>query len=173
MAYGMIYDGVKLTWNSVGSFKATSGMPGHQIPSDQCLPDRGPVPEGNYYIPLIDGSQAADDGTGVCQLAPSWQIQTIPRGSSAGACEPYWANWGYHRVRFEPADTATKNTCLPIKRGGFYLHDSTKGFSHGCIEVEGIFFAQLRAFVNAKKQSRLYLKIKYSGASTYGNTKLP
>jgi hypothetical protein len=173
MAYDLLYDGMKLIWSGKGSFKATSGMPGHQIPSDQCLPDRGPVPEGNYYIPLIEGSQAIDDGSGVCNLEPSWQIQSIPRGTSAGSCEPYWANWGHNRVRFEPADRATKNTCTPIKRGGFYLHDSTKGFSHGCIEIDGLFFTQLRAFIKINKKSRLKLKIKYIGGSTNGGTKAP
>lgn len=173
MIYELTYDGKKLTWYGRGTFKASSGMLGYQLSKEQCLPDKGPVPEGNYYIPLIAGGPATDDGTGRCNLSPSWQIQTIPRGTIAGACEPYWANWGNNRVRFEPADIATKNACLPIKRGGFYLHDSTKGYSHGCIEIDGLFFAQLRSFIKTNKKSRLNLKIKYIGRSTYGGTKVP
>ena len=128
------YDGTTLTWNTKGSYKATSGMNGYQKPEFQCVKDRGPVPEGNYYVPLIEGKDAKDDGGGICQLSPSWQIQKITRGTKAGICEPYWANWGYNRVRFEPSDKLTKSKCDP-KRSGFYLHDSTKGFSHGCIEI--------------------------------------
>lgn len=72
-----------------------------------------------------------------------------------------------------PQDDVTKRSCLPIKRGGFYLHDSTKGYSHGCIEVEGAFFTQLRAYIKINKEKRLKLQIKYSGGSTYGGTKIP
>jgi len=173
MIYQLTYDGAKLSWHGKGVYKASSGMPGYQKSTEQCLPNKGPVPEGSYYIPLIEGAAATDDGTGTCNLSPSWQIQTIPRGSAAGVCEPYWANWGNNRVRFEPADDVTKRSCLPIKRGGFYLHDSTKGYSHGCIEVEGAFFTQLRAYIKINKEKRLKLQIKYSGGSTYGGTKIP
>lgn len=171
MIYDILYDGKQLIWAGYGKFKASSGMPGHQVRKDQCVPDRGPVPEGDYYIPLIEGGQATDDGTDTCNLSPSWQIQTIPRGKDTGMCEPYWANWGNNRVRFEPANAATKNVCLPVRRGGFYLHDSRKGYSHGCIEVEASFFMRLRGYVKSKKKNRLTLKIKYAGESTYGGTK--
>ena len=129
MLYDTQYDGRILKWIGKGTFKATSGMPGYQEPTFQCDKEKGPVPEGNYYIPLIKGDLARDDGTGVCKLAPSWQIQRIPRGSAAGTCESYWANWGHNRVRFEPADLSTKNACK-LKRRGFYINDSTKGYSH-------------------------------------------
>lgn len=85
----LVYDGTKLTWIGKGVFKATSGMEGFQLPKDQCLPERGPVPEGNYYIPLIEGTYAVDDGSGICQLKPSWRLEKIPRGKEAGECEPY------------------------------------------------------------------------------------
>jgi hypothetical protein len=172
MVHELLYNGKELTWKSQ-SYKASSGMKSYQLSKHQCLPDRGPVPEGNYYIPLIEGGAATDDGTGRCNLSPSWQIQTIPRGAAAGACEPFWANWGHNRVRFEPADTATKIVCRPIKRGGFYLHDSTKGYSHGCIEVERALFTKLRAYIKISKKSHLNFKVKYSGGSTYGGTKIP
>jgi len=42
------------------------------------------------------------DGTGTCNLSPSWQIQTIPRGSATGVCEPYWANWGIIEYDLNP-----------------------------------------------------------------------
>ena len=142
----------------------------YQVPKNQCIPERGPVPEGNYYIPLIEGSYAEDDGNGICQLKPSWRIEQIPRGESAGECEPYWANWGHNRVRFEPNDKATKEKCKP-GRSGFYLHDSTKGYSHGCIEVEQRFFDALRVYIKTGKDKKLLLKIRYTpGMKTNGGT---
>ena len=96
----------------------------------------------------------------------------IPRGSDAADCEPYWANWGRNRARMEPADVATRARCRPIMRGGFYLHDSTKGYSHGCIEVEGRLFPLLRSHHLATKTATLTLKVKYVPArSTNGGTK--
>lgn len=104
----LAYTGTELKWHGRGTFKAASGMKGYQYPEDQCVPDKGPVPEGKYYIPLILGALAEDDGSGFCVLKPSWQVQEIPRGESAGECDPYWDNWGYNRVRFEPYDEVTK-----------------------------------------------------------------
>jgi hypothetical protein len=168
---GLHYDGKTLTWKGKLTYKVTSGMTGFQKPVFQCVKERGPVPEGNYYLPLIEGDMAKDDGGGICQLAPSWQIQKIPRHKKAGSCEPYWANWGYNRVRFEPADKLTKSKCDP-KRSGFYLHDSTKGFSHGCIEIEQKFFNDLRDFLKKTKKKKLTLTIKYTpGMDTNGHTK--
>ncbi|HCG8477108.1 TPA: DUF2778 domain-containing protein [Vibrio parahaemolyticus] len=166
----LVYTGTELKWHGRGTFKATSGMAGYQYPEDQCVPDKGPVPEGKYYIPLILGALAEDDGSGFCVLKPSWQVQEIPRGESAGECDPYWANWGYNRVRFEPYDEVTKKRCRP-SRSGFYLHDSTKGYSHGCIEVEGRFFNELRAFIKKTDDRKLMLSIKYQpNVKTNGGT---
>ncbi|MHB8137726.1 MAG: tlde1 domain-containing protein [Smithellaceae bacterium] len=179
MSHDMLYDGQTLKWTGNGSFKATSGFrndytkENYQDPSYQCTPEKGPVPEGNYYIPVIEGKYAKDDGKGICRLNPSWHIEKIPRGEMAGPmCEPAWANWGFNRVRFVAADQATKNVCQPTMRDGFYLHDSTKGFSHGCIEVEGKFFNILRAYIKKSDDKRLKLKIQYvPGRSTNGGTK--
>ena len=132
----LLYNGSLVTWVGKRVYRATSGMPGHQVPTDQCLPDRGPVPEGLYKLFIQDLGTAVDKGKNQCALKPAWGIQKIPRGAAAGACDPYWANWGYNRVRMEPADKATRQRCAPLKRSGFYMHDSVKGFSHGCIEVD-------------------------------------
>lgn len=95
MEIDLFYDGQFIKWNDKRLvFKATSGMPGHQLPEKQCIPDAGPVPEGLYKVYIVDHGLAKDDGRGACALKPSWGIQEIPRGAKAGACEPYWANWG-------------------------------------------------------------------------------
>jgi hypothetical protein len=73
----------------------------------------------------------------------------------------------------EPADVATKNRCSPIMRGGFYLHDSIKSYSHGCIEVEMRLFPLLRAYHKATKKNTLILKVSFvKGRSTNGGTKI-
>lgn len=73
----------------------------------------------------------------------------------------------------EPADNATQKHCAPITRGGFYLHDSVKGFSHGCIEVETKIFAKLREYHSSSKKKSIILKVKYVvGRATNGGTKI-
>lgn len=169
------YNGQTLSWIGFGKWKATSGLKGHQVPSEQCTTDAGPVPEGLYSSLLSSGGEAQDDGTNTCSLTPAWGFQTIRRGEAAENCESYWANWGYHRIRIEPADVATRNSCIKEghHRSGFYLHDSIKGYSHGCIETEGTFFTMLRKFMSEQtRKKRLYLKVKYTGDSTYGGTKV-
>jgi len=105
MKLDMTYDDQRLTWNGHGEFKATSGLFGFQKPRDQCLPDKGPIPEGTYYLLLVEDPRLAlDDGTGRCNLAPSPKVQRIPRGAYAEGCEPMWANWGVSRVRLHAHD---------------------------------------------------------------------
>lgn len=173
----LVYDGKKLHWKDpkdgkpAASYAATSGMPGAQNVKHTCVPDKGPVPEGTYTIRTwVDKKPAQADGSGQCQLKPSWLIQKIPRGADAGRCETFWANWGHHRVRMTPADEATKTACTP-HRGGFYIHDSTKGFSHGCIEVDPSFFTRLLKYHQTTNDSRINMKVEYKHTSTNGGTK--
>lgn len=173
MEIHLYYDGQFVKWSGKGIFKATSGMPGHQIPGEQCIPDAGPVPEGLYKVYISDHGLAKDDGRGICALKPSWGIQEIPRGTKAGACERYWANWGKNRARMEPYDASTKSRCAPITRGGFYLHDSTKGYSHGCIEVETSLFKYLRDYHSRSKKQTIIIQVKYfANRATNGGTKI-
>lgn len=173
MHHQMEYDGQVLSWGTRGEFKATSGLPGSQQPDKQCIPDSGPIPEGFYKIFIGNHGLAEDDGRGLCALKPSWGIQSISSGEMAGECAPYWANWGKNRARMEPADLETKSKCSPIMRGGFYLHDSTKGYSHGCIEVETRIFPLLRTFNKATNKNTIIVKIEYiEGIETNGGTKV-
>jgi hypothetical protein len=173
--HDMLYDGQKLQWRGHGLFKATSGARTLQDASKQCDSKGGPLPEGSYYLLLIaDDGPAKVDST--CVPEPSWHLQRIPRGDEAGQCELTLANWGRNRIRLTPADFATAHACAR-PRGGFYLHDSTKGFSHGCIEVEGRFFDALRRLITTFRTTRaahpdkLYLLVKYlPGRSTNGGT---
>jgi hypothetical protein len=172
MKADMIYNGKTIEWRG-RHYKATSGQETFQNEKFQCIPEKGPLPEGFYKLFLNDMGEAKDDGTNSCNLSPAWGMQTIPRGAKAGRCEVYWANWGFNRARLEAADSATKGRCKDVVRSGFYLHDSTKGFSHGCIEVEGTLFLKLKEHSKTTKSYSLILEIKYSkGGSTYGDTKI-
>lgn len=171
MQHHLLYDGQRISWNTI-AFRASSGMPGFQSIAEQCNQrDAGPIPSGFYRVYLTNQGQAKADMQ-TCSLQPAWGIQTIPRGEQAGDCEPYWANWGNNRVRLEPADAQTKGRCVPVMHNGFYIHDSTKGFSHGCIEVEGRFFNLLRNYAKTRSHTRMILKVEYKeGQSTNGGTK--
>ena len=168
------YDGHLLHWRNPrdgerpASYKATSGLPDHQVPSDQCLKEMGPVPAGKYRVILNrDIGPAQTESPDSCTLRPARGIQSVPRG---GPCEGIWANWGNNRARFEAADEHTKHVC-PNLRSGFYLHDSTKGYSHGCIEVENAFFNRLYFYCLVAITHYLELRVKYSHATTYGGTR--
>jgi hypothetical protein len=172
MHVDMEYDGQVLKWIGAGDFKATSGLPGYQLPDNSCLKDKGPTPEGIYKVLVANGGKATDDGTGQCSLLPGWGLQAIPRGAAAGPCEPFWANWGNNRARLEPADARTRHGCLP-ERSGFYLHDSTKGYIHGCIEVEPRFFPLLRTRARLVPRGYFLLRVRYvQGRPTNGGTRV-
>jgi hypothetical protein len=172
MHVDMEFNGQLLTWSGSGRFKATTGLPGYQTPAEKCTKNKGPTPEGLHKVLVKDQGAAADDGTGQCNLAAGSGVQTIPRGAAAGACEPYWANWGANRARLEAADAQTKHACSP-SRDGFYLHDSTKGYSHNCIEVEPSFFTFLRARAKTTARGYFVLKVKYvAGRPTNGGTRV-
>ena len=63
---------------------------------------------------------------------------------------------------------------------GKYFHDSSKGFTHGCVEIESEFFDDLREFIaNNKKEGtmvpNLEIQVKYEkpndpNSRTYGET---
>jgi hypothetical protein len=171
----MIYNGTTLDWTGQGVFKATSGLTDHQNASEQTHADEGPIPEGLYWFPLIIGKDATMVGPGV--LDDRQGIERLPATFHFGDTDYENFAWGPDRVRLNVVQISDPKA---YNRDGFYLHDSTKGFSHGCIEVDPHFFLKLRDFVAmpAKKrggQTRLIVKVKYpsSSASTYGGTKVP
>ncbi|ECC2074445.1 DUF2778 domain-containing protein [Salmonella enterica] len=155
----------------MGIFKATTGLPDLQWPDKQCVPDAA-IPEGNYKLFIQFQGEAPIRNAADCDLGPSWGWSTIPRGQAAGTCEIYWANWGYNRIRLESADEKTRKACVG-KRGGFYIHDSTKGYSHGCIEVEPVFFRILKQETEKENGEKTFtVNVKYvSGQQTNGGTK--
>jgi hypothetical protein len=177
----MLYNGKLLDWYRFGKFRASSGLSFqveeeilHNVlgqagpPLDpqfarfQTRPNEGPIPEGLYSFPLMLGGEATafvnaagnvelDKRQGIESLPDFW---TFPSGD-------YVENraWGPDRVRLSIEHIDQKEARK--RPGGYYLHDSAKGFSHGCIEVERAFFLRLRALVQSGRKGRLYLKVKY------------
>lgn len=184
--HDLVYDGTTLSWPARGKkWKATSGMPAsssskkidHRNEKYQHVKNLGPLPEGRYSLSLIDYGLASEK-PGWCKLNPHGGIQHIPRlatGTTDTECEPTYANWGWSRVRLEPSGTNHK--AKKFGRAGFYIHDSSKGYSHGCIETESGFFSELRAESRARKKAKrtliLRLNVIYKdGQTTYGGTKV-
>jgi len=186
----LMYDGRKLNWIENGEIKhcfaATSGLSeevsgtrNYQHSKFQCCPNVGPIPEGTYVLRLEFNrqpvAQVADPET--CRLQAATGIEQIPDADPEQGtehCTPYWQNWGYNRVRIDAYDTKAKQACGG-HRSGFYIHDSHKGYTHGCIEAQHEFFNHLYDFVNSNPKKKLMLLgVDYGkGSVTRGKTKRP
>jgi hypothetical protein len=171
----MVYNGTQVVWPGHGSFKASSGLPGHQNAAEQSHRDEGPIPEGLYSFSLSIAKDATMVADG--ELDTREGIEHLPDTFHFGRNAYTNVAWGPDRVRLT---TIRIDDPKSRHRGGFYLHDSTKGYSHGCIEVDPSFFTDLRTLAKLPlKQragkTRLYIKVKYTAAnaSTYGGTLVP
>lgn len=171
MSEELFYQGTRLTWSGQGEYKATSGLKGHQDASEQTRADEGPIPEGTYWFPVILAGQAK-------LLTPKnldqrQGIESVPQTAYFGGIAYDLTAWGPDRVRLNVTHIDDSRAS---HRGGFYLHDSTKGYSHGCIEVQPDFFVHLRAYAKLVSRKKfLHLRVRYpsSDASTNGQTKVP
>ena len=198
MSIQLRYDGQTLYWNAPGDtdkFKASSGLvvmnnrmfrvgnvvyafrEDYRCTFYQRYPDHGPIPTGTYTVATtIPKNPYATFNATSCDLQWSNSIQVIPRGgdakaapsgATAGSCEPYWSNWGFNRAALVPhPDMVAKN------RGGFFLHDSSKGYTHGCVETEQRFFTdKLIPAVKADPGVEITLTVKYDASfHTFGGT---
>jgi len=132
----LIYFGKHICWyKSLPSsgplvFPATSGLPGHQIALFQKEKDHGPVPEGLYVVQArMDAKQSTHELANRLGDESTANMRTGIQALRIGGNGPVDPNWGTFRVRLEPIEGNMYG------RGGFYLHNSQKGFSHGCIEI--------------------------------------
>lgn len=192
-ADALTFNGTELAWKGHGVFKATSGnaysdpatgaVYNFQQAQYQDLSDKGPIPEGRYSFQAVVAAGSAfdrkgrlDARQGIEQLAPEGSNMVTPPGwKEAVDATPLLADWGHNRVRLNVIHI---NHLKAQNRNGFYLHDSHKGHTHGCIEVEHAFFDRLRAFAATQKKlgkrakTTLLLFVKYPSdtASTNGGT---
>ncbi|HAB15662.1 MAG TPA: hypothetical protein DCE44_04345, partial [Verrucomicrobiales bacterium] len=184
------YTGTKLIWYAgnkgdtskpLDTFKATSGIPGMQSAMFQNkkagLASGGPLPEGSYKInlrPSPDRTAPVDSRTGEITRSKERGIEQIPEKAcrTDGQCFTYGAqgtegDWGNRRAALEP-DSGNKM----YGRGDFYVHDSDKGYTHGCIETESRFFSKLLEYRTTSSDTTLDVVVDYpkGNASTYGET---
>jgi hypothetical protein len=196
--YDVLYNGTILEWFGHNKYKASSGIKGaaedrdkpgyYQNASHQTESDAGPIPEGVYSFSLglvgsaqmsvVKGKPVLDTRQGIEDLSHIAVPRALAVQAGVGFVDLTNGDWGAHRVRLTRVRIDVPEAA---HRDGFYLHDSHKGFSHGCIEVDRSFFTDLIAFAQgeAKKtragkagKHRLVLRVKYpsSTASTYGGT---
>lgn len=154
---------------ATAQYKASSGLPGYQRARNTNIKDAGPVPEGKYWIYLMPNPARIakhDSRTGELLSNKDGGIEQIPKSivNSAGDTIIY-PGWGNTRARLF-ADKATKT----FGRNNFYLHDSHKGFSHGCIETNPQVFDLL---IKARQSfTKVALMVDYANddTSTYGQS---
>lgn len=169
----IVYDGDEIIWydskgNIIDKFAGTSGLPGYQNSSSQSIPNAGPIPEGNYKVNLSLSSNRMveiDPNTGIIFAGDG--IQRIPKTftTTSGSVEGYSA-WGNIRARLSP-DSGTKT----FGRSNFYLHNSHKGYSHGCIETTTRFFSKLINYSKNHTYIRVIVNYPTNNSSTLGNTR--
>ncbi len=180
----MTYTGQKLVWDGfgpIGGYLAASGLEpvpsggeDYRKPQYQHLRDKGPIPEGDYLVPLkIGGTALADAAKGELLTAADYEIQEVPSEVPGAPRAGSWnlvPLWGCHRAKLKKV--GFKDTS--IVREGFYIHDSDKLYTHGCIEVASAFFDKLIEFAkNPANQGVKFiaLKVDYTGVTSTKATK--
>ncbi|GAA5484539.1 hypothetical protein Hsar01_03783 [Haloferula sargassicola] len=148
---------------------AASGLPGHQRPSEQKNKDEGPAPEGDYNVDLRpDGNRTAKASkeTGQLKMAEGGGVEKIPDSTTTTDGITYnYPGWGKNRALLEPEKGTNTHG-----RSSIYVHDSQKGFSHGCIECKDL-MDHIRKIQEQKKQKDFPVKVNYTDATTAGATK--
>ncbi|SRR6266478_835177 len=144
--------------------KATSGYPDRQSPRYQGI-EAGPVPEGLYKINLaLDPSRFASLAADGSNLYSAFGVQRIrDRYRTPDGSWGYPEGWGTWRARLEKVRVNSS-------RDNFYLHNSAKGYTHGCVETcDGLY----DRFAKYRQQSvgSILVNIRYTTDSTNGGTK--
>jgi hypothetical protein len=97
--------------------------------------NRGPIPEGTYWI----------------RPDEFWENAWYKPGSTEG--------WGNYRVTIHPFTTTPTH-----ERGGFFIHGGAVPGSAGCIDLAGEmdqFFKDLKAEVGRRETCQIHLFVKY------------
>ncbi|MFL9839297.1 RHS repeat-associated core domain-containing protein, partial [Flavobacterium sp. ST-75] len=180
------------------TFKASSGMNNVKLSDGtaislqkakyQYIPNNGPTVEGKYQINLEPDPNRvakADGKTGQLLRNPDGGIEKIPdfvpSDSNPNVGWSY-EEWGENRVRLQPVNVPQpkdNSNETGITGGGgkrdlnsFYLHDSQKGYSHGCTECDTELFDQLIKY-RAEGNKNIEVQVKYPNKEhvTNGGTK--
>ena len=156
------------------TFAATSGYKDDNVDYQramfQDIEDKGPTPEGDYFINLeLDPSRTVP-----YEIINDRPI--IKRGQGIEKVEIHYEgmlytspDWGTIRAKLEPQ--TIKNKCSR-DINSFYMHNSTKGFTHGCTEVETTLFDML-VFYRERGHKKIDVRVQYPSKNhkTNGGTK--
>lgn len=172
----LVYNGVQLEWSGHGKWKATSGVGDYQTPEHQSRAGEGPIPEGLYDVSLTLGNAARPKGVKKPEHSviyePAFAIQEMPTNFLVpGERIPFSHDnaWGCHRVGLKVVRFKDPEKCG--HRYGFYIHDSTKGYTAGCIETEPEFFLALIPFAQQQQKQAGGLKVLKLLVDYTGQTK--
>ena len=173
------------TRKPVAVYKTSSGLKDHlwgdfRYATDQYAKDMGPTVEGKYELRF--GNQITTKAKVVNgELQPAGEgiesLDNLP-GMSKQKNKDINESWGHLRIKLFPVDVkqpVNPETKEPSNRelSSFCFHNSKKGFTHGCQEIEDKFFIDLINYIkkhpNVKK---LEVKVKYDNKHphTYGET---
>lgn len=141
-----------------------------QVAKYQYVKNLGPTVEGKYKVNLKpDPTRVAkaDLKTGDLLRNPDGGIEKIPDFVDNPNKPGYgwtYQDWGSNRARLEPVNVSQPNDPNGKKSdrdlSSFYLHDSTKGYSHGCHEVDTELFDKLNEYREAGNSS-IDVKVDY------------
>jgi RHS repeat-associated protein len=151
------------------SCPAASGLPYKQSPAKEFQKDKGsdgegagPLQEGKYNVDL------RPDPTRVAPIDPKTErlranddggISKIPSFTKGGVVYGFPA-WGVNRALLEP-----KKGTETYGRKNQYVHDSKKGYSHGCLECGDLMQHILKVQAD-KKQKDFEVWVKYADPAT-------
>ena len=145
------------------SLEAASGLFGSQTSSNQKIAG-GPLPEGNYSINLaLNPNRKAVVDLNAGYTVPGFGIQQVrPSVKLNNGQTAYFGAWGTTRARLTP----DKGTNLYGRENNFYLHNSRKGGTHGCVETDNKIFLRLLQYRQGHASIRVM--IKYADKTTNG-----
>ena len=155
---------IEFTRYADGSEKQTGDYRNSQF---QCKKDFGPVTEGHYKINLeLDPNRRAVRIGG--DFSAGYGIERTTTIKNGKEMAP--PDWGSIRARLELMESYYK---CDVQRENFYLHNSHKGYTHGCIETENGLFSYLIYFHN-KGMKSIDVNVDYptNNSTTYGKTNI-
>ena len=149
----LVFNGKQVVWYNgdggfVASYKAVSGGLDFQNKKYQNQKP-GPIPEGAYTINLsLNPNRVATRYEGNL-FYNDVGIMKVPNWMKVQSLNP----WGNTMARLEPV----KGTNLWGRENNFYMHDSNKGYTSGCIEVQSSFFARLLDYRQSNPSIMLFV----------------
>ena len=169
-----------MVYNATSGYKDEDQNIDFQSAGYQSFENMGPTPEGIYHINLKpDSSRHAkiyQKSNGSMDYIKSRdggieQLSYDAVDEQGQMMHYYSPSWGNQRAALTP-DKVTGATNSQRKNDSYYFHDSQKGYTHGCVEVESGLFNMLVLYREAGNNS-ISVQIQYpdSKHKTNGGTK--